>query len=325
MAPPSRAPSEPLLRIHAVADLTGVPEPTLRAWERRYGIPSPVRTASGYRLYGPREIGEVREMRRLCEGGLAAAEAATLVRAKAEAAVVAAEPASPAPPAPTFPTDGYAAAVEALLDAVARFDDDALDETLRRVMFLGTPLMVLERVLRPALHSIGAMWEAGEISVAQEHLASHRIGTFMRESLRFSPGANAQDRVLLACFADDEHELGMVGVAMRLSEWGLRPVILGARTPPSAIAAAVNALSPRLVALSITIAPDDARLRELCRDYARACGSVPWLVGGAAASSVAAHVEGNGGVLVPPSTDALKEMVLRLMGRAPKLQGPKDK
>ncbi len=324
MAPPSRVPSEPLLRIHAVADLTGVPEPTLRAWERRYGIPSPVRTASGYRLYGPREIGEVREMRRLCEGGFAAAEAANLVRAKAEAAVAIAEPAA-APPAPTFPTDAYAAAVEALLDAVARFDDDALDETLRRVMFLGTPLMVLERVLRPALHSIGTMWEKGEISVAQEHLASHRIGTFMRESLRFSPGANAQDRVLLACFADDDHELGMVGVAMRLSEWGLRPVILGARTPPSAIAAAVNALSPRLVALSITIAPPEERLRELCRDYAHACGSVPWLVGGAAASSVAAHVEGNGGVLVPPSTDALKAMVLRLMDGGPKLQGPKSK
>jgi hypothetical protein len=27
-------------RIHTVAELTGVPEPTLRAWERRYGIPT---------------------------------------------------------------------------------------------------------------------------------------------------------------------------------------------------------------------------------------------------------------------------------------------
>ena len=39
-------------RIHVVAEMTGIPAATLRAWERRYGIPSPERTASGYRLYG---------------------------------------------------------------------------------------------------------------------------------------------------------------------------------------------------------------------------------------------------------------------------------
>ena len=33
-------------RIHAVAEATGVPAATLRAWERRYGIPAPVRTTS---------------------------------------------------------------------------------------------------------------------------------------------------------------------------------------------------------------------------------------------------------------------------------------
>src|ERR1700744_5322809 len=66
-------------RLPPVAALTGVPEPTLRAWERRYGIPTPERTASGYRLYGDREVAQVREMQRLCAGGLAAAEAARAV------------------------------------------------------------------------------------------------------------------------------------------------------------------------------------------------------------------------------------------------------
>ena len=70
------------LRIHAVAELTGVPEPTLRAWERRYGIPCPERTSSGYRLYGAREVDEVRRMKELCEAGMAAAEAAALVRTR---------------------------------------------------------------------------------------------------------------------------------------------------------------------------------------------------------------------------------------------------
>ncbi len=80
----SNAPMEVLTgpyRIAAVAELTGVPETTLRAWERRYGIPRPDRTASGYRLYDADDIGRVREMRRLCSEGIAAAEAAKILLA----------------------------------------------------------------------------------------------------------------------------------------------------------------------------------------------------------------------------------------------------
>ncbi|RYG79508.1 MerR family transcriptional regulator, partial [bacterium] len=67
-------------RIQAVSERTGVPEPTLRAWERRYGVPRPTRTAAGYRLYGPEHIAQVLEMQRLCDGGMAASDAARLLR-----------------------------------------------------------------------------------------------------------------------------------------------------------------------------------------------------------------------------------------------------
>ena len=36
-------------RIQSVAEMTGVSAATLRAWERRYGIPAPRRTAAAYR------------------------------------------------------------------------------------------------------------------------------------------------------------------------------------------------------------------------------------------------------------------------------------
>ncbi len=302
------------MRIHAVSELTGVPEPTLRAWERRYGIPTPVRTASGYRLFGPREIAEVREMRRLCDEGVAAAEAANVVRARRGLVAAAEEPQADA-----STNDSYSTAVEALVDSVVRFDDEALEEVLRRIAFLGAPVPVLDRVLRPSLMRVGQLWHDGEISIAQEHLASHRIGTYMRESLRLLPGASSRSRVVLGCFADDEHELGLLGVAMRFSEWGLRPVLLGARTPPSAVRAAVSATSPVLVALSLTIPPERARARELCDEYQSACGGVPWLVGGGAARSIGTLITSRGGVLVPDDPEALRKIVEDLV------QKPQDK
>ena len=53
--------TEPRYRINAVAEMTGVPAPTLRAWERRYGIPRPGRSESSYRLYSDADVADGRQ------------------------------------------------------------------------------------------------------------------------------------------------------------------------------------------------------------------------------------------------------------------------
>ena len=40
------------MRLGDVADATGVPASTIRAWETRYGWPSPARTSGRHRRYG---------------------------------------------------------------------------------------------------------------------------------------------------------------------------------------------------------------------------------------------------------------------------------
>jgi DNA-binding transcriptional MerR regulator len=68
-----------LYRIHWVAEQTGVPEATLRAWERRYQVPTPARTPSGYRVYSKQDVDAVKRMRQLCESGMSASEAAQVI------------------------------------------------------------------------------------------------------------------------------------------------------------------------------------------------------------------------------------------------------
>jgi DNA-binding transcriptional MerR regulator len=302
LAPDSGAHRGPL-RIHVVAELTGVPEPTLRAWERRYGIPTPERTAAGYRLYGPHDLEQVREMRRLCDAGMAASEAARLLLSGGDGAEAQAR------------LDPYAVFAEALMDAVTRFDDAGLDRQLRRLLLLGSTTTLLDRVLVPVLREIGQRWHRGEISVAQEHLASQRLGTLLRDLLQLSPGSESHSRALLACFADDEHELGLLGTAMRFSGWGLRPVFLGARTPPGAVRSAIEAISPALVALSVTITPERARARELVDDYASACAAVPWIVGGVGAGAIADMIRTRGGEVEPEDPSALRGVLRTMLER----------
>lgn len=291
-------------RIHTVSEMTDVPEPTLRAWERRYGIPLPQRTASGYRLYGEREVEEVRLMRRMCEEGMAPAEAARLIQNKR----------TPANDVENKEETAYGAAARSLVEAVQRFDDAAIVQEMRKIFYLGHPVAVLDEVLTPALRQIGDLWHRGEIDVAQEHLASQHIGTAMRDLLRLTPADEAQP-VVLACFADEIHELGLLGLAIRLAHWKLYPVLLGARTPPDALQSAVESVSPVLVGLSVTIRPDKARARELASGYARACGDVPWIVGGAASAGIEDVIVAQGGLVASEDPNAQRMLIREALER----------
>src|SRR5689334_17811388 len=65
-----------VLRIGELARRVAVSQELLRAWERRYGLLKPARSAAGFRLYTGADEQRVRRMQAHLAGGLAAAEAA---------------------------------------------------------------------------------------------------------------------------------------------------------------------------------------------------------------------------------------------------------
>jgi len=272
-----------------MAEMTGVPEPTLRAWERRYKIPTPRRTTSGYRLYGERELEQVRRMRALCDGGLAAADAARAIAKETKKT--------------SKRDDGepFGQSVRALLRAVDAFDELALEREVRRLAFLGPALAVIDQVIVPTLHAVGDRWMAQELSVAQEHLISTKLGNVLRDFVRLAPGGTVP--VLVACFADEHHDLGALATAARLATWGFHPIFLGARTPAEAVARAVASLRPRAVALSVTTTPERERARELVEAYGAACGRTPWAVGGRGVDSIEDHVRAARGFVAGDNAD----------------------
>src|SRR5947209_5620017 len=63
-------------RIGEFARRVGVSPELLRAWEQRYGLLQPVRSAGGFRLYTEEDADRVARMRRALADGMSAAEAA---------------------------------------------------------------------------------------------------------------------------------------------------------------------------------------------------------------------------------------------------------
>ena len=133
--------------IRAVARLTGLSLDTLRAWERRYGIPTPARTAAAYRLYSDHDVAMVRRLRDLCQNGMSIAEAAKMVRASVEGS------------ATVHGTDGdvWQVAARRIMDAIAAFDVRAVERETARAQYLGAATSVFDRVYIPVMRRVGEL------------------------------------------------------------------------------------------------------------------------------------------------------------------------
>jgi DNA-binding transcriptional MerR regulator len=257
-----------LLRIGELSRRSGVSPELLRAWERRYDLLRPTRSAGGLRLYSADDLERVRGMQRHLADGLAAAEAAALAIRSAE----------PTPSAVAL--DDLRSELERALLA---FDEPRAQTIVDSLLAAATLDTVLSKVVVPYLHELGEGWERGEVSVAQEHFASSVLrGRLLGLARGWDRGLGP--RVLLACAPGEQHDLGLIcfGLALRERTW--RIGYLGADTPIDGVASAALAFAPEFVVLSAVTAErfraNEHELRELAKAK-RLC------LGGAGAAGVA--------------------------------------
>jgi DNA-binding transcriptional MerR regulator len=234
--PPDAGPG--YLRIGQLAKRTGVSPELLRAWEQRYGLLQPTRTAGGFRLYSAADEARVQRMQRLVAGGLAAAQAAQLVLSDGE----------PPPPTASPPATTLEEAAGNLAASLDRLDEQAANTALDRLFAAYTVETVLREVILPYLHSLGERWASGEVSVAQEHFASNLIrGRLL--GLAQGWGQGRGPGAILACVPGEQHELGLLAFGVALRRRGWRITYLGTDSPIDAVADTSRSLLPTVVVL----------------------------------------------------------------------------
>jgi DNA-binding transcriptional MerR regulator len=69
----------PVYTVSAVQRMLGIPAPTLRNWEERYGLVKPERSGGGHRLYTRSQVEQLRFVRERIDEGVQAAEAHRLL------------------------------------------------------------------------------------------------------------------------------------------------------------------------------------------------------------------------------------------------------
>jgi MerR family transcriptional regulator, light-induced transcriptional regulator len=265
------------LRIGELSRRVGVPPELLRAWEQRYGLLQPVRSAGGFRLYTTADESRVRLMRRHLDAGVSAAQAARLTLSGP-----AGETADGSEPG------GVTRLTADLEDALDRLDEPGAHAAADRLLARFTIQTVLRDVLVPYLHELGERWKRGEASVAQEHFASNLLrGRLL--GLARGWGQGSGPRAVLACAPGELHDLPLIVFGLALAARGWSITYLGADTPIATIQEALEDVEPRLAVVSST---SGRRFRAAQAQLAELARHVPIAIAGVGATDSLARATG---------------------------------
>ena len=173
-----------------------------------------------------------------------------------------------------------------LIDARRHEVDSLLLEARSR---LGSWCAVCDEVAL-ALSEMGRQWRQGQVTIAQEHVASDCLSRALSRISDALPMRQDGPRCALACATGDEHTTGLAMAELGLREFGWTSVWLGRHTPLAEVVRLIRKGDVELVALSASAAQHDhAALREFADQIGRAgrAGGVGVVLGGAGAWPIA--------------------------------------
>ncbi|KGS16134.1 MULTISPECIES: MerR family transcriptional regulator [Pseudomonas syringae group] len=133
------------LPIREVARQTGVNAVTLRAWERRYGLIVPHRTAKGHRLYSDEHVQRVMKILTWLNRGVSVSQVKGLIDDNAQDALP--------------PTNDWDALRQTLLIAIGELAERRVDDVFNQAMALYPPRTLCEQLLLPLLAELEQRWQ----------------------------------------------------------------------------------------------------------------------------------------------------------------------
>jgi DNA-binding transcriptional MerR regulator len=273
-------PGEKLYTLGTVSKLTGVGAITLRAWERRYGLITPVRKDSGHRLYTRGHIDQINRITALTHKGMRISQIRPEMLASEAAAVEGG------------PDADLAGLSERHAGGDHRLRRGALEEIYNEALSLYPIGLVTRKLLTPLLIELGLRWEGrggrcDRRGTFLRLLPAQQAGRALPPPPPGSQGPAGAPRMLLAGLPGEHHEFGSTVVRPGGARVRLPRTAAGANMPLAGLAAVARKKHCAAIVLTGAIEPSKETLaRGLPELVARS--PVPVLVGGLSRSTPAA-------------------------------------
>lgn len=270
---------KPTYNLKAVVQQTGLKPDTLRAWERRYGLPEPDRTQGGHRLYSDNDIATLKWLLARQDEGMSISRAVKLWHSllkegqdpfvempMQDAATAATAVGADAPVAgyPAAPVGGTIVDLRsAWIDACLNFDERRAENILSQAFAYYAPETVCFEMLQKAMAEIGNQWYRGKTTVQQEHFASALAVRKLDAMLAATPPPTRSARIVVACAPEDDHTFSPLLLSLLLRRQGFDVIYLGAKVPATRLETTIARTRPQLVIFSAQLLQTAANLLEV--------------------------------------------------------------
>jgi DNA-binding transcriptional MerR regulator len=210
------------IRTNAAAELLGVSPNTLRSWERRFGYPTPRRTAGGHRQY---DLAELEALRR-----------ALLETHNISSAIQVAQQRGEGP-----------SSASRLLEAFDRFEDSLADRHMEESLALRSVERSVEELLLPAIE----LAQEREGREAEYEFACRWATGWLHAARRVAPPATRDEGVLLfdASRGLSAEGLHVQALELALRRAGFRVLLLSVALAQERVSRAMRALDPGTLVL----------------------------------------------------------------------------
>lgn len=259
----------PAYNLKAVLLETGLAADTLRAWERRYGLPTPQRTPGGHRLYSQYDIETIKWLIARQAEGLSISRAVDLWN---EIAASGSDPLAGSDSKNMILAPGASSPISAdtTLDSIRaewiaaclNFSESQSEQALNKAFSIFPVESVCIEVIQKGMAEIGDLWYENRASVQQEHFASSLALRRLDALLNASPAPTRNQTVLIGCPQGEWHTLTALLLALLLRRRGLNVIYLGANVPDERFADTALEVKASLVILVSQTLTGAARLQR---------------------------------------------------------------
>ncbi len=227
----------PTYNIKVVLNKTGIAADTLRAWERRYGLPVPQRTQGGHRLYSEYDIETIKWLMDRQNEGLSISRAVDMWNEQTAsgsdplAGAASTNLISPLAVPPASPDSTLSTLRADWVSACSEFDEVNAEQILNQAFSLFPVEAVCTDLIQKGMSDIGNLWYENKLSVQQEHFASSLAMRRLDALLSAAPAPTRKETILVGCPADEWHTFTPLLLSLILRRRGYKVIYLGANVP----------------------------------------------------------------------------------------------
>ena len=216
--------------IKELEKLSGIKAHTIRIWEKRYALLTPLRTATNIRYYGDNELKKLLNVTSLSSLGFKISKISEMsnneINQQLENLINDIK----------FSDSISEVLTNQLITSAINYDEGAFEKAFSSAILRYGLIDTYINIIYPLLEKVGILWTKSDLMPAQEHFLSNLIKQKIQSAIdNIAPAAPSDQPWVLFLPEEEVHDIGLMLSSYIIREHGSPVIYLGARVPKDSL------------------------------------------------------------------------------------------